>query len=49
MRAAHAAADEVRHERPNFSIAWFVGSFPFNDPSHGEPLCEGLRKAGLPE
>ena len=49
MRAAHAAADEVRHERPNFSIAWFVGSLPFKDSTYAEPLREGLRKAGLPE
>jgi predicted Zn-dependent protease len=49
MRAAHTAAEEVRHERPNFSIAWFVGSLSCKDPTYTEPLREGLRKAGLPE
>jgi TolB-like protein/Tfp pilus assembly protein PilF len=49
MRAAHAAADEVRHQRPTFSIGWFVGSLSLADSSHAEPLREGLRKAGLPD
>jgi adenylate cyclase len=49
MDEARAAAAEVMHLHPHFTISSWRHRPPYLDTSLIEPFVEGLRKAGLPE
>ena len=49
MEDAEWQSEELLALDSNFSLKRILEAQPFKNPSHLEPLLDGLRKAGLPE
>jgi hypothetical protein len=48
LAAAAEARDTLLRLRPEFSLTWMIENLAFTGET-AERLCEGLRKAGVPE
>jgi tetratricopeptide (TPR) repeat protein len=48
IKEAKVHAKQIMLQSPDFTIAQFLRSEPFKDPSVLDKLVDGLRKAGLP-
>jgi hypothetical protein len=48
LNAAAEARGRLLHLRPNFSLTWMMENHPLTGEL-ADRLCEGLRKAGVPE